>query len=78
MSWGLVGSVFLALCGFPEAIRCYINKSCSLGWPMLIMWFIGEICVIVYAIQIKQYVLCINYVANLVFLLIMMRYKPIR
>ena len=75
MSWGLVGSIFLALCGFPEAIKCYREKKCTIGWQMLWMWLIGELCIIVYAFQIREYVLLINYFANLTFLAIMMRYK---
>ena len=70
-----IGSILLALCGAPEAYKCYKEKSCGIGWPMLSTWFAGEVLLIIFAIQTKQYVLLINYFANLAFLLIMMRYK---
>jgi hypothetical protein len=69
------GSLLLALCGFPEAIKCSREKKCEIGWPMLLMWLFGEILLIIFAIQTQQYVLLINYFANLTFLTIMIRYK---
>jgi uncharacterized protein with PQ loop repeat len=70
-----IGSILLALCGMPEAYKCYKTKSCTLGWPMLIMWFVGEVLLIIFAFQTVQYFLLLNYFSNLAFLLIMMRYK---
>lgn len=70
-----LGSLLLALCGLPEAISAYKTKKCTLGWPMLLMWLGGEILLIVYALQTAQYPLLLNYVANVVFLAIMIRYK---
>jgi len=70
-----IGSVLLALCGLPEAIRAYRTKTCSVGITMLLMWFIGEICLVIFAIQTKQYILLINYIANLIFVYIMLHYK---
>lgn len=73
-----IGSILLALCGMPEAYRCYQTKTCTLGWPMLLMWLVGEVLLIIFAIQTGQYVLLLNYIANLAFLSVMMYYKPIR
>jgi uncharacterized membrane protein HdeD (DUF308 family) len=70
-----IGSLLLALCGLPEAISAYKNKSCGLGWPMLLMWVLGEIFLIIFAVQTAQYVLLLNYVANVVFLVVMIYYK---
>ena len=70
-----IGSILLALCGLPEAWKCYKEKKCTIGWPMLLMWLIGEILLIIFAIQTEQYVLLINYFANLAFVAIMIRYK---
>lgn len=42
---------------------------------MLLMWFIGEIFLIIFAVQTAQYVLLLNYVANVVFLVVMIYYK---
>jgi hypothetical protein len=70
-----LGSILLALCGFPEAYATYKSKKCNIGWAMLVMWLLGEILLIIFALQTKQYVLLINYVANLTFLAILIRYK---
>jgi hypothetical protein len=70
-----IGSLLLALCGLPEAIKALVEQRCTLGWPMLLMWFIGEIFLIIFAVQTAQYVLLLNYVANVVFLVVMIYYK---
>ena len=70
-----IGSVLLALCGLPEAIRSFKLKRCDVGYPMLILWLLGELCLIVFAIQTTQYVLLINYFANVAFILVMLYYK---
>lgn len=70
-----IGSLLLAFCGLPETYKCYREKKCSLGWPMLLMWLIGELLLIIYAIQIKQYALLTNYIINLVFIAILIYYK---
>lgn len=70
-----VGSVLLALCGAPEAYKTYKEKRCDIGWPMLLMWFVGELLLIIFSIQTQQYILLINYIANLSFLILMVRYK---
>ena len=70
-----IGSILLALCGAPEAWKCYKEKKCSIGWFMLILWFVGELLLIIFAMQTRQYVLLLNYISNLAFLLIMIRYK---
>jgi hypothetical protein len=70
-----IGSILLALCALPEAIRSFKLKRCDIGWGMLNMWLWGEICLVVFALQTKQYVLLINYGANILFLAIMIFYK---
>lgn len=70
-----IGSVLLALCGLPEAVSAYREKRCGIGWGMLLMWLFGELLLTVFALQTKQYVLLINYIANLIFLGVMLRYK---
>jgi hypothetical protein len=70
-----LGSILLALCGFPEVLRCFKNKRCDIGYPMLLLWLIGELLLIVFAIQTKQFILLINYFANVIFVLIMLYYK---
>jgi hypothetical protein len=70
-----IGSLMLALCGFPEALRAYKNKRCDVGYPMLLLWLFGELFLIVFAIQTRQFILLINYFANVIFVLVMLYYK---
>jgi hypothetical protein len=70
-----IGSILLALCGFPEAYSAWRRKECNIGWAMILMWLVGEILLSIFAIQTKQYILLINYFANLTFLGIMIKYK---
>ena len=70
-----IGSILLALCGVPEAWKCYKEKKCTISWMMLLMWLVGEICLVIFAIQTKQYVLLINYFANIAALAVMIRFK---
>lgn len=75
MTPALLGSILLALCGLPEAIRSYRTKHCMVGWGMLNMWLLGEICLVVFAFDTKQYVLLLNYFSNIFFIAIMIYYK---
>jgi uncharacterized protein with PQ loop repeat len=70
-----IGSVLLALCGLPEALKAFKTKRCDVGYPMLLSWLIGELCLIVFALQTKQYMLLINYIANVLFVITMLYYK---
>jgi uncharacterized protein with PQ loop repeat len=70
-----IGSILLALCALPEAIRSFKLKRCDIGWGMLLMWLFGELFLVVFALQTKQYVLLINYGANILFLAVMIFYK---
>lgn len=73
-----VGSVLLALCALPEVVRTIRNKRCDIGHGMLLAWLIGEVCLVVFALQTKQYVLLINYIANLLFVLVLYWYKGLK
>lgn len=70
-----LGSILLACCGIPESIKCFKTKSCDIGYPMLLMWLFGEILLIIFAIQSRQFPLLINYIANLTFVTVMLYYK---
>lgn len=70
-----IGSVLLACCGAPEAYRAFKLKRCDVGYGMLLSWLIGELFLIVFAIQTTQYVLLINYLTNVLFIAIMLYYK---
>jgi uncharacterized protein with PQ loop repeat len=70
-----IGSLLLAFCGVPEVYRSYKEKKCSIGWAMLLMWLLGEILLIIFALQTSQYSLLINYLANCGLIAVLLRYK---
>jgi uncharacterized protein with PQ loop repeat len=73
---GWIGSILLAFCGLPQAIESYRTKnSDGLTWGFLIMWGVGEIFTVVYIIPKWHWPLIFNYVANLVFISIILYYK---
>lgn len=74
---GWLGSALFAACGFPQALRSYKDgHSNGLSWGFLLMWFFGEVLTLVYVAQKPDVLpLLVNYLANLFFLLIIIRYK---
>lgn len=70
-----IGSFLLAICGLPEAYRAHKLKHCGVGWSMLLLWLVGELCLVAFALQSRQYILLVNYFANILFILIMVYYK---
>lgn len=73
--FGLIGSLFLTFCGVPELIKTLHTKKCNLSWGYLIMYVIGEIFCLVYAIQIMQIPLLINFSFNLVLSIFLFTWK---
>ena len=71
----MIGSIALATCGVPEAIKAYETEECTIGYTMLLLWLVGEICLVIYVIQTSQYVLLINYGFNILLVSIMLYYK---
>lgn len=75
-SLGWTGGILLAFCGLPEAIKTVMVGSCALSWGLLLMWFFGEIFVLIPVwIKIRKGWLVLNYIANIIFVVIMIYYK---
>jgi hypothetical protein len=75
-TFGWIGSILFAICGFPQAVECIKNgHSRGLNWFFLLAWFWGEIFTIIYVWPKGDIPLLANYFANMVFLLIMIYYK---
>ena len=70
-----IGGVFLTICGIPEVIRTVRDNRCYLGWSFLLLWFFGEIFMLIYSIDIKSNPLIMNYLFNLLIVGIMLFYK---
>lgn len=73
---GWIGSALFAICGLPQAVQCAKDGHArGLNWFFLLCWFFGEVLTIIYVLPKMDLPLLANYVANMVFLLIMLRYK---
>jgi len=72
---GYIGGILLAVCAIPEVIRTYNDKRCHLGWPFLLLWFVGEIFMEIYAIALMDYPLIFNYSFNLITTAFLLYYK---
>lgn len=73
---GWLGSILFAICGLPQAIQSIKDgHSRGLNWFFLLAWFGGEVLTIAYVWPKADWPLLFNYLTNLVFLLIMLRYK---
>lgn len=74
---GWLGSILLAFCGAPQAFKSFREgHSEGLDITFLILWTFGELFTF-YAvfIQIHSSYLMFNYGANLLFLLVIWKYK---
>ena len=70
-----IGGILLTICGIPEVIRTIKDKQCHLGWPFLLLWFFGEVFMLIYALDLKSNPLIMNYLFNTVIVGIMLYYK---
>ncbi len=75
---GFIGSILLAICGFPEAYDSLRGIPSGIGWTMLLVWFVGEIMTLAYILAEKQsrlVPLIFNYGLNILFIGIIIYYK---
>jgi uncharacterized protein with PQ loop repeat len=72
---GYLGSIFLTINAVPELFRTIKDGRCHIGWPMLVLWFLGEIFMTSYVIMLHDIPLMMNYIFNFVVVTIMLAYK---
>lgn len=72
---GYIGSIFLTINAIPEVIRTIKDGRCHIGWPMLLLWFLGEVFMTIYAIGLHNIPLMMNYIFNFLVVIIMLAYK---
>lgn len=73
---GWIGSIAFALCGLPQAILSYKQgHSNGISWGFIGLWFLGEICTLIYVIPKNHWPLIFNYVGNIIFAGIIIYYK---
>lgn len=75
---GWIGSIFLSVCGAPQAYESYRTKSSAgISHMFLWLWFIGEVTTLTYIIAQLGFnpILLINYTLNIIFIVVIMYYK---
>ncbi len=72
---GFIGSILLGVCGIPEVVRTIKDNKCHLGWNFLLLWFGGELFMLMYVIPMKDIPLLFNYIFNFALVAIMLFYK---
>lgn len=73
---GVVGALILALASLPQALKSIVDgHSNGLSHGLLWMWFVGEILMLIYSIMQFDIVYLLNYMINLIFVLILLKYK---
>ena len=74
---GWLGAMLLAFCAVPEAILAIKNGHANgLSWPFLLMWYFGEIFILVPILyKIKEKFLIFNYSLNIICITIIIYYK---
>lgn len=69
---GYIGSICFAICGIPPAVEAIRKGYCEYPKSFLWLWFIGEIATTIYVIAIAKYILLINYIVNLLCLMVLL------
>jgi uncharacterized protein with PQ loop repeat len=75
---GWIGSICLACCGVPQAVKCIKLGGCrDTSLLFLLLWLIGEVLYIVAVIQEFGYVLwqLSNYAVNIICVSVILYYR---
>jgi uncharacterized protein with PQ loop repeat len=73
---GWIGSILFAVCALPQVIQCVKDGHARGLNPLFLgLWLMGEIFILVYIWPKQDWPLLFNYTLNLVFVVIMIRYK---
>ena len=73
---GYIGAACFALSAVPQAYKSFKEgHSKGVSWGLLILWSLGEICLLIYTLPKQDYPLIVNYVSNLILLIVILKYK---
>jgi len=74
---GWIGSICFSICALPQAYQSWSHKhSKGLSYATLLLWFIGEVCTLVYVASTAfNWPLVTNYIFNLACLCVIIYYK---
>ena len=74
LNW--IGSTMLSVCALPQVIYCLQYKHATgMSWGFILLWLGGEVSLLIYMIPKQEWALIANYIANIVFLAIIIYYK---
>lgn len=75
---GWIGSICFAISAAPQALKSIQDgHSEGIAGGMLALWFVGEVCSLVYVWPKKHVPLLANYILNFIFLCVIIWYKVI-
>jgi len=72
---GWSGSLLLSVCAWPAAYSAWKAKHCTYDVTFLLLWCLGELLLLGYALLTKQWLLLPNYILNLIAIGIIRRYN---
>ena len=73
---GWIGGFAFALCGLPQVVKCVREQNAQgISWGFLGLWLLGEVCTLVYVWPMAAWPLIMNYLVNIVFTAVILRYK---
>lgn len=70
-----IGSLCLTLCGLPMTIETFKNKRIKINDYFLLLWFIGEVATLIYVVYKREHALSLNYISNILFILVILKYR---
>ena len=70
-----VGSTAFGICAVPAAISAIQRGHDGSDWTFLLVWMLGESCMMVWVTLRREWILFLNYIPNFICLLIMMYYN---
>lgn len=74
--FGWIGSICFAISGAPQALLSYKQgHSRGIANGLLVLWLVGELGSLVYALSLANWVFVLNYAGNLAFLSVILYYK---
>lgn len=73
---GWIGSICFSMCAMPQAWQSWKQKhSDGVNFWFLCLWTVGEVCMIIYTLPMKSLPLTVNYLFNLLCLLVIIHYR---
>lgn len=72
---GWISQVAFCICTAPLAYQAYKDKQIYISLWFMILWTVGEVMGIVYAVQLNELPMLLNYCVNSLFLAIVWRYR---